>query len=79
MHVAVDPNRLVNIGVMPLGFELEVGHQVVTAIDFLDAVHDISAEELVCLPGMFNLLSFEFRTVCCQLINLFVQLVRISI
>jgi hypothetical protein len=79
VHVAVDPNRLVGVSIVPFGCELEVGCEVMTTIDFFDTVDDIAGEKFICLASVLHLLLFELWAVCWQFVDFLVQLVRVLI
>ena len=64
---------------MSFRFNLEVGNEIMTTVNFLDTVDDIAAEEFVRLASVSHLLSFECRTVHWQSVNYLVQLVRVLI
>jgi hypothetical protein len=79
VHITIDPDRLVGVGIVSFRCKLEVGHEIVTAIDFLDTVDDIAGEKFICLASMLHLLSFKLWAVCRQFVNFLVQLVCVPI
>lgn len=79
VHLAVDSYCSVGVGIVPFGFELQVGDEVMTTIYFFDTVDDIAVEEFVYFTGMLHLFSLELWAACWQVINLLVQLGRVLI
>ena len=64
MCVAIGPDCHVGINVVPLGFEFQVWHEIVAAIDLSNTVKNVPVEDLNGFAINYNFLSTELGTEC---------------
>lgn len=79
VHVGVNPEGHISIHIVSLGLEFEVRREVMTSVNFRDAVDDVSVENFESFTIDRDLLSTELGAECRQCVNFFIQPIRTGV
>ena len=79
VHLVIHTSGLALVGIVPLGCKDKVWSKFGVAEQLFDALDDISAVDLIGLPGDTNFFTKKLRLIRYLLINDLVQLARVLI